>query len=96
MLKVVAKRHLLPGVKEAYFSLVKPLVEQTRQEPGCIDYALCYNEAENTAAMIETWQDEAALDAHLQKLRASEFPAKMNALTDMTRASAPEKYSFIY
>ena len=96
MLKVIAKRGLLPGAYEEYAALVKPLVDETRTEPGCIDYALYYDAAENTAVMIETWESQAHLEVHLQKLTASGYLEKMNAYSDPARPSVIEKYAYVY
>ena len=40
MLKLVAKRYVIPGKLDEYIAVAKGLVDQTRKEAGCIEYAL--------------------------------------------------------
>ena len=94
MIKLVAKRWLKPGVWEEYAALVKVLVDQTREEPGCVDYAL-YGDGD-LAVMMETWTDQAALDVHLARLKAENWGRRLNAYADPDRPALVEKYSEVY
>ena len=58
MIKLVAKRWLKPGAWDEYIALAQTLVDQTREEPGCVDYALYGVKEEDLAVMMETWTDQ--------------------------------------
>jgi quinol monooxygenase YgiN len=45
---------------------LEALVRPSRKDPGCLRYDLCQDLSEPTRfAMIEEWESEAALEAHL-------------------------------
>ncbi|WP_020617989.1 putative quinol monooxygenase [Paenibacillus daejeonensis] len=96
MLKIVAKRYLKTGVLDEYLAVVRPLVDASRQEPGCIEYALYINRDENAAVMMETWESEAALESHLKIVRAAGYPEKLNQFADPDHPSKVEKYDHVY
>ena len=96
MIKLVAKRWLKEGVWEEYTALARTLVDQTREEPGCVDYALYGVKEDNLAVMMETWADQGSLDAHLARLRAENWGAKLNAFADPARPPMIEKYLELY
>lgn len=96
MIKLVAKRWLKEGAWEEYTALARTLVEQTRQEPGCVDYALYGVKEDNLAVMMETWADQASLDAHLARLRAENWGARLNVFADPARPPQLEKYLELY
>ena len=66
---VVARFSVEPDRVEEFIQRVsQTLVEPTRAETGCIRYDLCQDLGEpNRLAMIETWESEAALSAHLAR-----------------------------
>ena len=65
MIVIVAKRILKQGVKEAYMETVKPLIDASRKEEGCISYDLFEDTKNpNVLAFIERWKDQAAIDFH--------------------------------
>ena len=96
MIKLVAKRWLKEGVWEEYIALARTLVDQTREEPGCVDYALYGVNEEDLAVMMETWTDQAALDVHLARLRAENWGERLNAYADPARPPQIEKYQELY
>lgn len=63
-LNVVA--HIRPQAAhyQAARSAICAIIEQTRAEPGCIEFRLSENEEDGTLHLYEEWQDEAALAAH--------------------------------
>jgi quinol monooxygenase YgiN len=54
-----------PGAGPALFEAMESVLEAVRREDGCIRYDL-YADRDNplVAVMLETWRDQAALDAH--------------------------------
>lgn len=96
MLKIVAKRYLKDGVFDEYVEVVRPLVEQSRQEAGCIEYALYANRQLNLAVMIETWADQQSLEQHLEIVRKQGYPEKLNAYADPERSVQVEQYAYVY
>lgn len=53
--------------REVFLSDIKDLIKSTRQEEGCIEYHLYESmEAPNTFVMVETWENQEAIDNHNQ------------------------------
>ncbi|MBQ1343304.1 MAG: antibiotic biosynthesis monooxygenase [Firmicutes bacterium] len=96
MIKLVAKRWLKEGAWDEYIALAQKLVDQTRQEPGCVDYALYGVKEDALAVMMETWADQGSLDAHLARLRAENWGARLNVYADPERPPVIEKYLELY
>jgi quinol monooxygenase YgiN len=67
MIKVVAQFFIKDGEVEKALTLAKELVLETRKEDGCISYELCQNlKTDSHITFIETWENQAVLDAHFQ------------------------------
>ena len=96
MIKIVAKRYLKAGVVDEYAALAKELVDSSREEEGCVDYGLYYQEEQNLAVMMETWTDQDALDRHSKRIVAQGWPEKLNAYADPARSGGPEIYRRLY
>ena len=54
-----------PDQAEAFEQLFRPYVEQSRQEPGCIEYHML-RDAKDPSLFVffEVWADQAAFDTH--------------------------------
>ena len=67
MIVVHAKIPVRPDKRDDFLGAVGPLVEATRQEEGNISYE-CFESVEtpNLFAMVEEWQSQEALDAHMR------------------------------
>ncbi|MFT0211262.1 putative quinol monooxygenase [Pseudomonas sp. F1_0610] len=66
MLKLIAEDFIAPEHIAKVLPLYRELLDKTRQEAGCIRYELCHDLREQGHfVFIETWQDYAALDAHV-------------------------------
>lgn len=64
-LRVIAKVKARPSKVNELLSVLTSLVEPTRKEPGCISYKLLQNNEDPTDfALIEEWQNNAALQSH--------------------------------
>ncbi|BAU41813.1 putative quinol monooxygenase [Leptolyngbya sp. O-77] len=89
---VVARIVAQAGCEEALRSALLALVEQTRQEPGCIRYDLFQNPADSTEFVtMEEWQDEAAIATHLAGEAVQSALAKCAPLL----AKSPEIISYV-
>lgn len=65
-IRVVARDHMKPECKEEAYKLLKELIEATQKEPGNISYQYCQDiQNPEYYAMIECWETEEALQAHL-------------------------------
>lgn len=65
MLKVIAQDFMKLEALDIVRPLYQELVELTRQEPLCISYDLHVDQKDpGHFVFIETWPDQAALDAH--------------------------------
>ena len=66
-IRVVARDHLKPECKEEALKLVEELIAATRKEEGNISYNYCQDAKDpDYFAMIECWETEEALQAHLK------------------------------
>ncbi|MCC5894103.1 MAG: antibiotic biosynthesis monooxygenase [Alkalibacterium sp.] len=53
--------------REAFLSDITDLIESSRQEKGCLYYHLYESmEEPNTFVMVETWENQEAIDNHNQ------------------------------
>jgi quinol monooxygenase YgiN len=65
-LRVVAKAKAQPDKAEALKPILLALVDQTRQDPGCLSYHLLQGLDDPTEfVFIEEWTDDALMQAHL-------------------------------
>ncbi|QLB18206.1 putative quinol monooxygenase [Mannheimia granulomatis] len=68
MLAVYAKCVVKPEKVAQFKRIIAPLIEQSRQESGCVSYQCGQVQGqENTFAFVELWQSQADLDAHLDQ-----------------------------
>ncbi len=64
-LHLIAHIDALPGQAEAVETALRELVAASRSEPGCLQYDLHRDRADALRfVMLETWRDDAALEAH--------------------------------
>ena len=65
MLKVIAEDFMQPDAVEILMPMYEELVAPPRREPLCISYDLFVDQKDpGHFVFIETWPDQAALDAH--------------------------------
>ncbi|MBP5165740.1 MAG: antibiotic biosynthesis monooxygenase [Oscillospiraceae bacterium] len=83
MIKVVAKSKIKPECTEQYKTVVKELIEETRKEAGNISYTLNVSKSdEYLYAMIEVWEDQKSLDAHLASEHFRRIIPQLGPLTE--------------
>lgn len=77
MIKVVAKNFIKPEKTEAFISLAKQLVQDTRQnDTGCIRYELVQDiKNPQLLTMLEEWEDQEALNRHMSAKHFKEATA---------------------
>ncbi len=65
---VVALIKLKPGAEETALAALRPVIDQTHQESGCVKYALHRSTVDpQQFVLVELWASQADLDAHFQK-----------------------------
>jgi len=83
MIKVVAQFFFKAAEVEKALVLAKELVVETRKEQGCISYELCQNKDKaNHVVVIEEWESQAILDAHMETPHFTDLVPKLQALTE--------------
>jgi len=74
-IRVIATFAIRPEYVDDFIAVARAtLVDPARREDGCVQYDLCQDVADPTRfAMIEAWESETALEAHLarESLRAA-------------------------
>lgn len=65
--------------RKGFMDFMADMVTKSREEDGCIFYAL-FEEAdhENQFAIVEKWQDQAAVDLHNETPHFKNFVAQIN------------------
>lgn len=87
MIRVVAKFPLQAGQMETFQKLAGELIDETRKEKGCAEYTLSQsNSDENLVAILEAWESQDALNAHLQTEHFKRLVPKLAALCEGIRA----------
>ena len=91
MVKFVAKFPIKPECVDTYIAGLRPCVEKTRQEPGCLEDAVFFDREASVCTLMETFADEAAAQAHT---RYDYFVHDFAALSEYYAGEAAvEKYS---
>lgn len=81
MIKVVAKSEMKDGTKDQALRMLEEMIELTRQEDGCISYALYENITNpNIITFIEEWADEDKLKAHMNSEHFKRIIPEVNKL----------------
>jgi len=81
-LHVVAVIEGKPGSAEAIKAVVKPCVEATRQEPGCLKYNLHQDQARpDHFIFVEHWASKEILEKHS---KTPHLKALVDGLADLT------------
>lgn len=84
MIKVVAKQLVKEGRLDEFLPIAQQLVEETnKKDAGCIKYEM-YQDLSNplTVTVIEEWENDAVLDAHMKSAHFQSLIPKIGALCD--------------
>ncbi len=80
-LSIIAVLKAKPGLQDHLKAALKALVAPSREEPGCLDYALFQlQETPNVFYVRESWKGQAALDAHVALPHFQAFAKRMDDL----------------
>ena len=89
MIDIIATQRVNIGMEEAFEALAKELTANTMsQDKGCLRYEWYRADTPQTYILVERWEDQAAVQAHLS---ADHLTALMPRLRDCV----PEKFSFL-
>ena len=81
MKAVIASYTLMDGKADEFQAVAKKLVEETRKEKGCIFYECCKNSDDPSKyIMMEKWESDESIEAHMQTAHFLELIPKMRAL----------------
>lgn len=84
MIKVVAKHSIKEGRLEEFLPIAKKLVEETnKKDAGSIRYEM-YQDLSNPliVTVIEEWESDAALDAHMKAAHFQDLIPKIGELCE--------------
>lgn len=86
MIHVVARMELNPGCQEKMLDIMRDLVPTVRAEAGCITYNPCLDKDGNQSylTIVEAWESEAHLKAHLDSAHMAEY---REAVKDLRKGS---------
>jgi quinol monooxygenase YgiN len=77
----IAHLHARPDKTDELSSLLKALLDPTRQEPGCLRFELLQNRATPTDfAVVSQWDDEEAVTYHVGTSHAKHAMSKLPEL----------------
>jgi quinol monooxygenase YgiN len=76
MLIVGGDFQLDPEQREAFLASRVPAMEQSRAEPGCLEYTFAGDPVDpGRVILFERWESQEALDAHLKAMRSRPQPS---------------------
>jgi quinol monooxygenase YgiN len=95
-IRVVARLVAKPDSVDQVRSILSDVVDQTRNESGCISYELLQNRTDQTDfTFVEEWESDAAIDAHLTTKHIRDALTKLPGLVscepDIRRYSVVKK-----
>ena len=86
MIHVVARMELNEGALDKMLAIMKDLVPVVRAEDGCITYNPCLDKDGNETflTIVEAWESEEHLKAHLDSAHMAEY---REAVKDLRKGS---------
>jgi quinol monooxygenase YgiN len=95
MVRVVAVNYVRADAVDEYLKLSKEIVEKTNAlDKGCIAYELHRDLSDPLRfAMIESWDEQASLDAHMASAHFRELIPQLGACGDPTKEGGIALYS---
>jgi quinol monooxygenase YgiN len=83
MILITGKATLLPDHRDAAIAAANTMSAASLAEPGCIDYRFWISTTDpNTMLLLEEWEDQASLDAHITQPHLAEFGAALGPALD--------------
>jgi quinol monooxygenase YgiN len=79
---ILAKVFIKPEKVEEFITAAQVIIENTHKEPGCISYQLYQDPIRKTDFIfVESYKDQAAIDAHFAASYFKEFGSKIGGMT---------------
>ncbi len=79
---ILAKVFVKPENIEDFISAAQVIIDNTRKEPGCLSYQLYQDPVKKTDFIfVESYKDQAAIDAHFAAPYFKEFGSKAGTMT---------------
>jgi quinol monooxygenase YgiN len=79
---IIARVFVKPESTEEFIAAAQVIVENTHKEPGCLSYQLYQDPVQKTDFIfVESYKDQAAIDAHFAAQYFKEFGTKISGLT---------------
>jgi quinol monooxygenase YgiN len=83
MVKLIAQLHAKAGQADVVAGALLELAGPSRKEPGCILYDVCRSKADpNRLLVLEEWESQAALDAHMATAHFKAFVERIGQALD--------------
>jgi quinol monooxygenase YgiN len=83
MILITGKARLLPEQRDAVIAAANTMSTASLAEPGCLDYRFWISTADpNSMLLLEEWEDQASLDAHITQPHLAEFGAALGPALD--------------
>ncbi len=83
IIKIIAVNHVFEGKREEFLKTARLLEEESQGEPGCLYYVLHEDvNDENTITMIETWENENAIQKHNNSEHFKAYVPVLNELCE--------------
>ena len=80
---ILARVFVKPENIEEFITASRVIVENTQKEPGCLTYQLYQDPVKKTDFIfVESYKDQAAIDAHFAAPYFKEFGAKIGGMTN--------------
>ncbi|MFQ6132910.1 MAG: putative quinol monooxygenase [Armatimonadota bacterium] len=77
MVKLIARLKARAGQEELLTDALRKLSTPSRQEAGCLEYVVCRGRDDPaTLLVLEEWESQAALDAHMETPHFQAFLAE--------------------
>lgn len=81
MIQVIGKFHFKQEDLDRVLELAGELITLTRQEKGCTQYHLLQSTTqEDCLVMLETWENQEAIDSHFQTEHCARLTPQIDAL----------------
>ena len=79
---ILARVFVKPENIEEFISAARVIIENTQKEPGCLAYQLYQDPVKKTDFIfVESYKDQAAIDAHFAASYFKEFGSKIGGMT---------------
>jgi quinol monooxygenase YgiN len=83
MILILGRLRIAPENHDRFLQMAQEVIPHERQKPGCVGFDIWRDVSDpNVFLMLERWQDQAALDAHLNSDDYARSEERLSALLD--------------